>query len=62
MNVLLGDVTGNKLVNASDVSQIKSQSGLPVNGTNFRADVIANGAVNSSDLSTAKSHSGTSLP
>jgi hypothetical protein len=62
MNVLLGDVTGNKTVNASDVAQLKTQSGLPVSATNFRSDVIANGAINSSDVSMVKTRSGTNLP
>ena len=30
MNVLMGDATGNKLVNSSDVSVVKSQGGQPV--------------------------------
>ena len=35
MNVLLGDTTGNKSVNASDVSQTKAQSGQPVGAGEF---------------------------
>jgi lysophospholipase L1-like esterase len=62
MNVLSGDTTGNKIVNASDVSQTKSQSGRGVSGSNFRADVTADGTVNGSDISVVKSHSGIAIP
>jgi hypothetical protein len=62
MNVLSGDSTGNKSVNASDVSQIKAQSGAMVTGANFRTDINANGTINASDVSLAKSRSGTSVP
>ena len=36
VNMLIGDTTGNKTVNASDVAQTKGQSGLPVTAANFR--------------------------
>jgi hypothetical protein len=62
MNVLVGDSTGNKSVNASDVSQIKAQSGGNVTAANFRTDLNANGSINASDVSLAKSHSGMSVP
>ena len=59
MIALVGDTTGNKTVNASDISQIKLQSGTPVNGaidtTNFRDDVTVDGSINSSDVSMAMS-------
>ena len=32
MSVLLGDINGNGVVNASDVSQVKGQSGQAVTG------------------------------
>ena len=62
MGVLLGDTTGNGIVNSSDISQAKSQSGTAVTVSNFRADVTANGAINSSDISLIKSQSGTAIP
>jgi hypothetical protein len=62
MGVLLGDVTGNGSVNASDVSQTKSKSGQAVNASNFRSDVTVSNSINSSDVSTVKSKSGTALP
>ena len=39
MGVLIGDTGGNGNVNAADVGQIKSQSGVAVGAGNFRADV-----------------------
>jgi hypothetical protein len=61
MGVLVGDTTGNGMVNASDISLVKIQSGQPVDADNFHADIIANGAINASDVSAAKLSSGTGL-
>ena len=56
---LVGDTSGNGIVNASDVSQTKAQSGQLVTGSNFRNDVTVNGSINASDVSQVKSRSGT---
>jgi N-acetylneuraminic acid mutarotase len=62
MGVLVGDVNGNALVNASDVSLTKSQVGQAVSSSNFREDVNANGTISSTDVAIVKSDVGTSLP
>jgi uncharacterized repeat protein (TIGR01451 family) len=62
MSILLGDVTANKTVNSSDVSQTKALSGTVPNQNTFRSDVTTNGVINSSDISTVKSKSGTGFP
>jgi hypothetical protein len=62
MGILLGDVTGNGVVNATDVSQAKIQSGQPLKGSNFRNDVNVSGSINASDVSSVKLRSGTALP
>jgi probable HAF family extracellular repeat protein len=63
MNVLVGDATGNGSVTASDIGQVKQQSGQAVTSSNFRADVTANGgSINASDIGLVKSASGTQLP
>src|SRR6266446_562046 len=62
MGVLVGDVNGNAVVNASDVSLTKSQVGVAVGGSNFREDVNANGVINSVDVAQVKANVGTSLP
>jgi hypothetical protein len=62
MSILIGDTNGNGTVNASDVSQTKSQVGVPVSGSNFREDVTANGLINSVDVALVKSKVGTALP
>jgi uncharacterized protein (TIGR02597 family) len=62
MDVLIGDTTANRSVNASDISQTQSQSGRPVTSANFRNDVTANGTINSSDISLVQSKSGNRLP
>jgi hypothetical protein len=59
---LLGDVTGNGSVNASDVALTKAQVGQAVTEANFRADVTPNGSINASDIGVVKAQSGTSLP
>ena len=63
MDVLLGDVNANKMVNASDISQVKANSGgSPVDGTNFRNDLNADGSINASDIGMVKAASGTFIP
>jgi hypothetical protein len=62
MDVLVGDTTGNGVVNSSDISQTQSQSGQPATSSNFREDVTVNGLINSSDISLVQSKSGTALP
>ena len=62
MSLLIGDTNANGVVNSSDVSQTKSQSGQQVTGANFREDVTVSGQIDSSDISLVKSQSGTALP
>ena len=62
MNVLMGDTTGNKGVTSTDISEIKSQSGQAVDGSNFRDDVMPDGSINSTDIATTKIHAGDGLP
>ena len=58
MSVLLGDSTGNGVVNSSDVGQVKANAGATLSQTNFRSDVTANGSINSSDVGIVKAASG----
>jgi serine protease AprX len=62
VNMLIGDTSGNKTVNASDVTQTKTQVGVAVTGTNFREDVNASGSISASDVTLVKSRVGSSLP
>ena len=62
MGVLLGDTSGNGIVNATDVSQTKSRSGQAIDASNFRSDVNLNNSINGTDVSTIKSKVGTALP
>jgi hypothetical protein len=61
LGVLLGDTSGNGMVNSTDIGQAKAQSGSPVTPANFRLDVNVNDAINGSDISLIKAHSGTSI-
>jgi hypothetical protein len=62
MGVLVGDVNGNRTVNASDVGLTKAQVGQPVTGSNFREDVNADGSINVADVAQVKANVGTALP
>ncbi len=62
MNMLIGDTTGNRTVNAGDVAQTKGQSGAVLTNANFRTDVNANGTVNAGDTAQVKANAGHSLP
>jgi hypothetical protein len=62
MDVLAGDVNGNRTVNATDISLTKASSGATANAANFRQDVVVNGTINASDIGLVKSRSGQSLP
>jgi hypothetical protein len=62
MNVLFGDASGNKAVNASDITLAKTKPGEVVGPDNFREDVTANGDINSSDIIAIKAASGDSVP
>jgi hypothetical protein len=60
--MLIGDTTGNQVVNASDVSQIKAAVGATVDSSNFRADLNINGIISSTDVAEGKSNLGQSVP
>jgi hypothetical protein len=62
VNMLIGDTTGNKTVNASDVAQTKGQAGMQATSANFREDVTVSGSINASDVSQVKANLGTALP
>ena len=58
---LIGDTTGDEVVNSADIGQTKSQSGAAVTGSNYREDVTNDGVINSADISIVKSRSGSGL-
>jgi len=58
MSVLLGDITGNNVVNSSDIAQTKENIGAAVSEANFRSDVTVSGTINSSDIGVVKAASG----
>ena len=59
---LVGDSTGDRVVNGNDVSQVKSRSGQTAAAGNFRSDLNLDGTVNANDTSLVKSKSGNSIP
>jgi len=56
MDVLVGDVTGNRVVTNTDVGAVKAQVNptQPVTEQNFRDDVSANGVVTNTDVGIVK--------
>jgi hypothetical protein len=62
MAVLVGDVTGNKVVSNTDVAAVKAQVAAPVSASNFRNDVNANGVISNTDVSATKAQVGATLP
>lgn len=62
VNMLIGDTTGNKSVNASDIVQTKSRSGQATTSFNFREDVTGDGTISASDVILVKSHTGAFVP
>jgi hypothetical protein len=61
VNILIGDINADDIVNSNDISLDKSQSGADVTEANFRADVVADGSINTTDISLVKSRTGQSL-
>ena len=62
MGVLLGDTSGDRVVNSGDALQTRNRSGQATDATNFRSDVNADGVVNSGDTVIVRARSGTALP
>jgi len=62
LGFLVGDSSGNGTVSASDVAQVKSQSGQPLTQANARLDANNDGSLSSSDVALVKSRSGNTLP
>ena len=62
MSALVGDANGNGVVNATDISQTKANTGQAITVSNFRTDIDANGSINATDIGIVKAQSGTALP
>ena len=61
MGLLIGDVNGDRVVDAADVRLARSYRGQTTGGTNFRADINGNGRIESSDVALVKDTLGDSL-
>jgi hypothetical protein len=59
MTLLLGDVTGDGVVDNRDVNQVKQRKGQVTTDANFRADVNADGFISGDDLQLVRSQIGT---
>lgn len=64
---LLGDVNGDRTVDATDLNQVRTDAAdtsanTVITSANFRSDVVANGAINSADAAITNSALGHRLP
>jgi hypothetical protein len=59
MTLLLGDVTGDGVVDNRDANQVKQRKGQVTTDANLRADVNADGFISGDDLSLVRSQIGT---
>jgi hypothetical protein len=62
MDVLLGDVNANGLVDSGDVFLVRQQTGQSAALSNFREDVNATGVIDSGDVFLTRQETGTALP
>jgi hypothetical protein len=62
LGFLVGDITGSRSVNASDIAAIKARNGATANLNNFRADINLSGVIDGTDASAAKARSGLVIP
>ncbi|MEO5753926.1 MAG: dockerin type I domain-containing protein [Chthoniobacterales bacterium] len=62
MGLLIGDVTGNKLVDQDDLQIIRRYGEQSTSTLNFRSDVDVDGFIDQADFRAAKRHLGASLP
>ena len=62
MGFMVGDVSGSRRINASDISAVKARISQPLTDPNSRFDINLSGAIDAADLSMVKARSGTILP
>jgi RHS repeat-associated protein len=58
MNVIVGDVNADGVVNDTDKDMTQAQSGNAASASNFKTDANCNGAINATDISLVKAHAG----
>lgn len=62
LNMLIGDVNADKVVDQNDVRLTKGQIGMPLTSANFREDVRADGTINQGDVKVVRQDLGHNLP
>lgn len=58
---LVGDVSGNRVVQGSDVTYVQQRLSAPLTAANFKADVSVNGQIQGSDVTAVQQRLSTSL-
>ena len=59
---LIGDVTADAAVNVGDTVQVRNNSGVTLDNTNFKYDVTVDGFVNVGDTIVVRAKSGDFIP
>ncbi|MBL8524897.1 MAG: YncE family protein, partial [Betaproteobacteria bacterium] len=62
LGFMIGDISGSRAVNATDISAMRARSGQALDAANCRFDLNLSGAIDGSDLSAMKARSGLVLP
>lgn len=62
MGLLLGDGTGDGVVNSTDVREAKRERNARTDADNFRVDINTNGRIDNADFAIVKTQVGTMLP
>jgi hypothetical protein len=62
LDVLIGDVSGDRVVDGNDVASVQGKTRQTVNSTNFISDLDTTGVIDGNDVSLAQSHNRQSLP
>ena len=62
MGFMVGDVSGSRRINASDISAVKARIGQSLSDSNCRFDLNLSGGIDAADLAMVKARSGQTLP
>jgi Divergent InlB B-repeat domain len=62
LGFLVGDVNGNRSVNAADISNVRARNAQAVTAANFKFDIDASGTIDTTDANAVRGNTGVVLP